>query len=129
LTNNAKKIAEEIESVTEGIKHIEVVELPPKVKWGEEFLAWDDGHKIQYLTKFAEAMNHAADVMQTERDKLGKLAEKKEEQLMQMQAMMDANNRMLQSEVTKMNEYKQECNANIAKLNARIRELERGLES
>jgi len=126
LTNNAKKIAEEIESVTEGIKHIEVVELPPKVKWGEEFLAWDDRRKIQYLTKFAEAMNHAADTLQTERDKLYELLEKKEGQLLQMQEMVEANNHMLQSEVTKMNEYKQECNANITKLNARIRGLERG---
>ena len=126
MTNNAKKIAEEIEDVAEGIKRIEVVELPPKIKWGKKFLAWDDEKKISYLTKFAEAMNHAADVIQKERDDLGRLAEKKEEQIMQMQSMLDANNDMLQSEVTQMNEYRQEVNTNIAKLNARIRELELG---
>lgn len=128
MTNNAKKIAEEIESVAEGIHRIDVVELPPKIHWGEDFLAWDDAKKIQYLTKFAEAMNHAADTIQKERNELGELAEKKEGMLEQMQSMLDANNRMLQDEVTKMNAYKQEVNAHTAKLNVRIKELENRIE-
>ena len=126
MTNNAKKIAEEIEAVADGITHIDVVELPPKIKWGEDFLAWDDAKKIAYLTKFGEAMNHAADVIQKERDKLSKLVKVKEAQLDQMQLMIDDNNRMLQSEVTQMNAYKQQVNATVTKLNARIKELERG---
>lgn len=124
--NNAKEIAGEIERVTDGIKQVPVVELPPKIHWGKEFLEWGDERKIRYLTKFAESMNHAADTIQQERDELGALLEKKEDQVLQMQSMLEANNRMLQAEITKMNEYKQKCNANIAKLNARIRELERG---
>ena len=76
--------------------------------------------------KFAEAMNHAADTVQKERDRLGELAEIKEDKLMQMQSMLDANNRMLQQQVTKMNEDKQLMNDHTAKLTARIRELESG---
>lgn len=126
MTNNAKKIAEEIDQVAEGFARVPVVELPPKIKWGEDFQKWDDSKKLSYLMKFAEAMNHAADIIQKERDELGALVERKEQQLLQMQAMLEANNTMLQAQVTEMNEYKQDCNAHAAKLNARIRELERG---
>ncbi len=126
MTNNAKKIAEEIEDVAEGMKRIEVVELPPKIKWGDDFLAWSDEKKIAYLTKFGEAMNHAADVIQKERDALGEMVEEKEKRILQLEAMIEANNRMIQAEITNMNEYRQEVNAQSAKLNARIRELERG---
>lgn len=126
MTNNAKKIAEEIYEHTEGLAPIDAIELPPKIKWGEEFQEWDDDKKIAYLTKFSEAMNHAADTIQKERDELGALVEKKEAQLEAMKAGLEANNHMLQGEITQMNDYKQQVNANTAKLNARIRELERG---
>lgn len=122
--NNAKKIAEELDRVAEGFKRVPVVALPPKIKWGDEFLAWDDQKKIDWLKKFAEAMNHAADTIMKERDDLGRLCELKEAQLQQMQETVDNNNLMLQSEITKMNSYKQEVSAHCAKLNARIRELE-----
>ena len=126
MTNNAKHIAKEIDKVSEGFKRVEVAERPPKIKWGDTFHSWPDQKKIKYLMKFAEAMNHAAYMVQKERDELGKLAELKEEQLMQMQSMMDANNRMLQSEVTKMNDYRQQAQDHAAKQEARIRELESG---
>jgi DNA repair exonuclease SbcCD ATPase subunit len=124
--NNAKKIAEEIEKVTEGIQRVPVVENPPHIKWGEGFNEWEDDKKLSYLMKFAESMNHAADTIQNERNALGKLLEKKEKQIIQMKARLEANDRMLQSQMTEMNTYKQKTNANVMKLNARIRELERG---
>lgn len=124
--NNAQKIVEEIDLVTEGFKKVPVVPLPPKIQWGEEFQKWDDQKKLQFLTKFGEAMNHAADTMQQERNKLGQLVELKEQQILQLKAALDANNQMLQTEITKMNEYRNEATKNIAKLNAKIRELEAG---
>jgi len=124
--NNAKKIVDEINLIAEGFAKVPVVERPPKVKWGDEFKAWDDEKKIQYLTKFAEAMNHAAAKIQQERDTLGELIEKKEDQIQQMKMILDLNNNMLQHEVTRMNNYKQDMNDHAAKLNARIKELERG---
>lgn len=126
MTNNAQKIAEEIDFVTEGFKRVPVAERPPHVKWGEEFHAWDINKQNIYLMKFSEAMNHAAATIQEERNRLGQLVELKEGQLNQMKAMLDANNRMLQSEITKINEERQEYNKHVAKLNARIRELEKG---
>lgn len=124
--NNANKIAEALGHVSEGWREVPVIPRPPKIHWGEEFLSWNDQKKLDYLMKFAEAMNHAAATIQDERDALGRLVELKEKQLEQQQAAMEANNMMLQTEIGKMNEYKQETMANIAKLNARIRELEKG---
>lgn len=124
--NNAQKIAEEIDLVTEGFERVPVVARPPKIKWGEGFQEWDDAKKIQYLMKFAESMNHAAAAVQDERDKLNTLLERKERQIIQLHTMLDGNNRMLQSEITKMNAYKQDANAYAMKLQARIKELENG---
>jgi predicted nucleic acid-binding Zn-ribbon protein len=121
--NNAKKIVEEIDQVTKGFKRVPVIERPPKVKWGKKFNQWDIRKQNDYLKRFAESMSHAADVIQKERNKLGKLADIKEDQLMQMQAMLDANNRMLQAEITKMNDYRQQAQQHAAKLEAQIREL------
>jgi seryl-tRNA synthetase len=126
LTNNAKKIADEIYDNTVGLKRVEAVELPPKILWGEIFQSWDLEKKLDYLTKFAEAMNHAADLIQNERNALIKLVELKEKEIEQVKPMMEANLQMLQNEITKMNKYKQETHKTIAKLNARIKELERG---
>lgn len=126
MSNNARKVSKEIHAVTEGLADVPVVELPPHIKWGDKFKSWDTEKKISFLIKFSEAMNHAADVIQKERDVLGKLVEKKEAMLINIQGQLEANNKMVQSEVMKMNEYKQQSNATIAKLNARIRELECG---
>jgi len=126
LTNNAKIIVDEIDAVTEGMKPIEVAERPPHIQWGEVFLLWDDQKKLDYLMKFADSMNDAADRIQQERDELVKMLAFKEQQLEQMEASLEANNRMLQDEITKMNEYKQSVNKHTAELNKRIREIERG---
>ena len=126
MTNNAQTIAEEIREVADGVSDVPLSKLAPKIKWGDEFLAWDTEKKITYLMKFAEGMNDAVDKIQRERDALGKLAEQKEKQIQQVKPMMEANNQLLQSEITQMNEYKQKTNATIAALNRRVRELESG---
>lgn len=124
--NNAKKIAAEIDMVAEGFAVVPVVENPPKVKWGKDFCAWDMQKQNTYLMKFAEAMNHAAEIIMGERDELGRLAELKEKQIQKMSAAVAANNAMLQQEVTRMNEQRQGYNKTIAELNAKIRELKNG---
>lgn len=126
MTNNARKIANEIREQSEGFTDVEIAELPPRIRWGDEFLAFPDARKISYLMKFAEGMNHAVDLIQNERNNLGRLVVQKEAQLKQMQPQMDANNKMLADQLGEMNAYKQDVQATIAKLNTRIRELERG---
>ena len=122
--NNAKKMSAEIYENTEGLKEIDVVERPPKIKWGDKFKSWPLEKQNDYLRRFSESMNHAADTIMQERDALGQLAEKKEEQIIQLKEALDANTLMLQTEITKMNEYRQEAQQHAAQLQARIRELE-----
>lgn len=55
-------------------------------------------------------MNHAASLIQTERNQLNKLCELKEQQIEKMKEAMDANNNMLQSEIAKINEERQKFN-------------------
>jgi len=103
-----------------------VTRRPPKIMWGPEYLMKTDSAKIEYLEKLAAAMNHAAHLIQDERDQLNKLCGLKEEQITSMKASLAQNNEMIHSEITKMNEERQSYNAQIAKLNQRIRELEGG---
>jgi hypothetical protein len=42
----------------------------PRIKFGEEFEARKDADKISYLKDLASSMNHAADLMQKERNVL-----------------------------------------------------------
>ena len=96
---------------------------PPKIAWGEKYKQWSDAEKIEYLEKLAASMNHAAFLVQGERNELGKLCELKEKQLISMNAAVRQNNAMLQHEVTLMNEQRQGYNAEVSRLNRLIREL------
>lgn len=96
---------------------------PPKIKWGELYKQFSDKEKIEYLQKIASTMNHAAYLIQEERNGLLKSIDKKEEQLIKMKKTIDQNMEMLQIEITKINEERQEVNKKVAKLNAEIRRL------
>ena len=61
-------------------------------------------------------MNHAASLIQDERNQLNKLCELKEQQIEKLKAAMDQNNGMLQSEVAKINEERQKFNESKAGL-------------
>ena len=98
---------------------------PPKIQWGLIYRDWDDKKKIEYLEKLASSMNHAAALIQDERNQLNALMAKKEEQLVAMNKAIEQNNAMLQSEIGRMNAEKQEYNEAIAVLNRRIKELEK----
>lgn len=97
---------------------------PPRITWGRKYLSWTDSRKVQYLEKFARSMNHAAFLVQGERDQLNKLCELKESQIGSLNKAMADNMNMLQHEVTRMNEQRQNYNTEVARLNKKIRELE-----
>lgn len=103
-----------------------IVEKPPKIKWGPRYKESNIDTKLIYLENIASVMNHAAYLIQNERNKLLDLCTKKEQQLVAITKNIDANNLMVQSEVTRMNEDRQAFNAAVAGLNTRIRELEHG---
>ncbi len=103
-----------------------VLELrrPPKIQWGRLYQGQDDSEKIAYLEKLAASMNHAASLVQSQRDELAELCSNKELQLESLTEAMRMNNEILQSQVTQMNEQRQGFNSEVARLNKIIRELE-----
>ncbi len=103
-----------------------VVKNPPRIAWGKKYDQKTDADKILYLQKLASAMNHAAFLIQNERNDLLKTLSQKEQQVISMAASLDANNNMIQQQITKMNAEKQKTFKTIASLNRRIREYENG---
>ena len=96
---------------------------PPHIKWGVKYQNWSDQEKIQYLQGLAQTMNHAASLVQGERDQLQELCELKEQQLYKLNEAIRQNNAMLQQEVTLMNQQRQDYNETIRALNAELTEL------
>jgi hypothetical protein len=96
---------------------------PPKIAWGSVYVAWTDGERLSYVEKLACTMNHAAMLIQNERNQLLELCEQKEAQLTSIKRSLDANNEMIQQQVTTMNADRQKYNAAIAKLNQVVRDL------
>jgi hypothetical protein len=99
--------------------------VPPKIKWGENYKKWDDARKVKFLETLACSMNHAADLIQKERNEIVHLCELKDQQIEKIGAAMNQNMLMLQAEMTTMNEQRQRFNTEIARLNAKVRDLEK----
>ncbi len=115
--------------VGEGFERLDseiVVKNAPKIAWGDKYKEKTDADKILYLQKLASTMNHAAFLIQNERNDLLKSLDQKERQLISIAANLEANNGMIQQQVTKMNAEKQEYFKTIAALNKTIREYENG---
>lgn len=121
-----KKILED-DLIVAGFKKIEKINVinPPKINWGMIYKEKTADEKIEYLEKLASSMNHAAKLIQDERNELGRLCELKETQLTKMNASLIANNNMIQQEITKMNLMRQDYNEQIKTLSSKIRELEK----
>jgi uncharacterized coiled-coil DUF342 family protein len=98
---------------------------PPKIKWGLLYQGKSADHKIAYLEKICAAMNHAAALVQGERDELATLCALKEQQLTSLAASVRANNDMLQQEVTTMNAQRQGYHEEVSRLTAEIKSLRR----
>ena len=97
---------------------------PPKIKWGLKYQKWSDAKKIKYLENMACTMNHAAFLVQKERDELNVLCGQKEQMLITMSKNLDGNNGMIQHQITLLNEERQTWNKAASEMKARIRELE-----
>lgn len=100
---------------------------PPRIKW-ENIYRKKKKEEIEdqliYAQRVAESYHEAAHQIQKERDELGVLCAKKEKQIEALDRGIRQNNSMLQQEITRMNEERNQWLAESAKLRARIRELE-----
>jgi hypothetical protein len=78
----------DIELPEEGMGELkEIKRLPqmqkraPNIQWGAEYKAWPLPRRLKYAERLASSMNHAADVLQTERNKLLEVVAHQEAQL------------------------------------------------
>lgn len=53
----------------------------PKISWGKEFESWPADVQLKYAMKLAHTMNHAADEMQKDRNRLSELCADRERRL------------------------------------------------
>jgi hypothetical protein len=86
---------------------------------------WTDADRLNYAEQLASTMNHAADLMQQERNTLNELIKQKEQLVIQSSRQLSENNNMLQQEVTRMNQYKKDMQLHAKKLNQEIKELKK----
>jgi chromosome segregation ATPase len=117
--------------VAEGFERlpIQLDQHPPRIQWENIYRSkkkTECADQLVYAQRVAESYHEAAQQIQRERDKLGKLCELKEEQIQALDKGIRQNNDMLQQEITRMNEERQQWLAEAAKLRAQIRELEAG---
>lgn len=124
IDKNEWKVGEDY--VDKGFHRLEADKVknnPPRIKWGKKYNQWPDKDKIRYLEKLASAMNEAARLLQDERDELLPLIKLKEAQVVKITAAIEANNNMLITEVTRMNEDRQKWNQEAVRLNQEIKKL------
>lgn len=97
---------------------------PPKIRWGPIYRSMGMREKLRYLEKLAAAMNHAAHIIQGERNQWAELAAAKEQKIIAVSKALRENNAMIQAEITKMNEERQHYFAEIKALRDKLRETE-----
>jgi flagellar capping protein FliD len=126
------KYKEQIEDfIGAGFKRLDpsiVAANPPRINWGDIYKRWPDDQKVRHLEKLASTMNHAAALIQDERNQLNELLEAKEKQIASMKEAIDQNNEMVHGQVLQMNEERQKVNEAFAALKAENRALKKQLE-
>lgn len=103
------------------------------IKWGAEsdtegWTTWGVEEKLAYAMELASAMNQAADMMQTERNKLKERAEFAEKQLSNCEQNLLIQKTTLTSAITNHNERTQQDAKRIQELEARVKAQDRVIE-
>jgi hypothetical protein len=95
------------------------------INFGEEFHKWDDKHKIEFLKKLASSMNHAADIMQQERNKLLEKVDVVQRQLENAEKNLLIQKNIVLKAITDNNKAKDEYIQLIQKLEGTVRDQEK----
>lgn len=99
---------------------------PPRITWGRIYKEkMSSEQKIEYLERLASTMNHAAALLQKERNTLDSLCAKKEKQLMIMKKTVDQSGDMLLQQITRLNADRQNFVNEITKLRNELRALKK----
>jgi len=98
----------------------------PQIAWGEQFKAWPVQQQLSFAKKVASAMNHAADLLQKERDELLDICIKQERQIEALQKANLQGSQTAHAELQSQGEERQQLYKQIMELqsdNKRLRKL------
>lgn len=95
-----------------------------RIRWGDEYKNWPVVQQRDYAEKLAATMNHAADVLQQERDRLHELATHQEDLLQQWQQKYSEAQYLIQKLTTDHNAREQGLKRELVEATTRLSQLE-----
>ena len=113
-----------------GIISIDELNLPPKpalapdIIWGEDFEAFDDKGKIRYLKKLASALNHAADLVQKERNEAYIKVKEMEQLVENAEKRAEIQKQITHNALTNFNAEKQDLIRRIQELEVELKNID-----
>jgi len=102
-------------------RHRDMKVIAPNIAWGEEYNSWSVEKRLHRAERVAAAMNHAADVLQKERDALVETCKHQEAQLKNNTQQYTAQGELLHSRLGQENAEKQKLYEKILSLKAAIK--------
>lgn len=97
----------------------------PKISWGGEYRAWPVERRLHYAERLASTMNHAADVLQTERNAMIEVANSQEVKLKHAAKVYAALGETMHTELANADAEKQKLYTQIVSLQRDIKEARR----
>jgi len=96
---------------------------PPDISWGREFESWPERMQLSYAKRLASTMNHAADILQGERNALIEVCERQERQIVSLREQLEHQNSMTHAQLQRVGAEKQPLYQQIVDQKAKIRAL------
>jgi hypothetical protein len=96
--------------------------LVPRIRWGDEYQSWPIEKRLSYAERLASSMNHAADILQQERDKLIAVVQHQEAQLRENVAKYLEQGALLHRELGAAGAREQELATLVVQLQAEVKE-------
>jgi len=131
--NNMRK-AETAELLEAGdMKEIKTIpgmqKIAPNISWGEEFEKQPIEWRVGRAKRVASAMNHAADILQQERNKLIEVGKAQEQKIIQLTHQYAAQGDLMHKQLQVENAKQQKLNTQLVEQMQEIKELKRLLKA
>jgi hypothetical protein len=102
---------------------------PPRISWGSEYLAWPVERRLRYAENLACSMNHAADVLQTSRNKVIEVCQQQQEMIQQLNSKLSAQGKLLHEEMVRADARYQELAVQLVATQDEVRHLKKELKN
>lgn len=102
--------------------------VAPTIKWGKQYKDWSLRKRLDYCEKLASTMNHAADMLQKERNELLEVCSQQAEMIKALQRGYCDQGNMVQGQIGRFNEETQVLNNRIVELVAQLGEAKKRIK-